>query len=160
MKGLSLTAMALACGCVVAPHAYASASENRPYVEDAGIYAELVAILQQEVGARLTRHLQQRGKLRQVTVEIVVEPQKRRMVVNFGPGYLPGKEDSYGELFLMPLAADLRRFSERSGMEVLDVEFFFQGKPMEQHFPDDHPQRQPHASRSAHSKDLVSSSHG
>lgn len=103
------------------------------------MYAELVAMLEREVATRLTRHLQDQGKLRQVTVGIVIEPRKRRMVINFGPGYLPGKKDSYGELFLEPLAADLRRYSERSGMESLDVEFLFQGKSMDEHFPEDHP---------------------
>jgi len=129
-------------------------------MEDPNIYAELVAMLEKEVGAQLTGHLQQRGILRQVTVGIVIEPRKRRMVVDFGRGYLPGNEENYGELFLIPLAADLRRYLEKSGLEILDVEFFFQGRPMEEHFPDDHPQPAVVKRRAVHSKALVSSSHG
>lgn len=159
MNGLKSATLAVALGLVFVPLVSASGVEHSSSVEDPGMYAELVAMLEREVATRLTRHLQGRGKLRQVTVGIVIEPRKRRMVVNFGPGYLPGKEDGYGELFLEPLAADLRRYSERSGMEFLDVEFLFQGRSMDEHFPEDHPQPAM-ASRSTHSKALVSSSHG
>ncbi|MEX0178953.1 MULTISPECIES: N-acetylmuramoyl-L-alanine amidase family protein [unclassified Stenotrophomonas] len=160
MKELKLVSTVIACGLFFVSPVLASGAEQSSSVEDPGMYAELVAMLEREVATRLTRHLQDHGKLRQVTVGIVIEPRKRRMVVNFGPGYLPGKEDGYGELFLEPLAADLRRYSERSGMEFLDVEFLFQGRSMDEHFPDDHPQPALTKSRSAHSKVLVSSSHG
>lgn len=160
MKGIRLAVLAVACGLAFPQQVSASEDPILPGMEDPGIYAELVAMLEKEVGARLTGHLQQRGNLRQVTVGIVIEPRKRRMVVDFGPGYLPGKEQSYGELFLEPLAADLRRYSEKSGLEMLDVEFFFQGRPMDEHFPDDHPQPALMKPRAVQSKALVSSSHG
>jgi len=95
IKGADFVALALAlalgCGSVFGPYASASGIEDSSSAEDPGLYAELVAMLEREVGARLTRHLQERGKLRQVTIGIVIEPRKHRMVVNFGPGYLPGK---------------------------------------------------------------------
>lgn len=160
MNGFRSTVLVVALGLVCVPPVSASGVEASSSVEDPGMYAELVAMLEREVATRLTRHLQDQGKLRQVTVGIVIEPRKRRMVINFGPGYLPGKKDSYGELFLEPLAADLRRYSERSGMEFLDVEFLFQGKSMDEHFPEDHPPSAMTESRSAHSKALMSSSHG
>lgn len=160
MKGIRLAALAVACALAFPQQVLASEAPISPGMEDPGIYAELVAMLENEVGARLTGHLQQRGILRQVTVGIVIEPRKRRMVVDFGPGYLPGNEENYGELFLIPLAADLRRYSEKSELEILDVEFFFQGKPIEEHFPDDHPQPALVKRRTIHSKALVSSSHG
>lgn len=162
MKGANFVALALAlASCsAFAPYAWASGIEDSSSVDDPGLYAELAAMLEREVGKRLTRHLQDRGTLRQVTVGIVIEPRKRRMVVNIGPGYLPGKEESYGELFLIPLAADLRRYAERSGTEFLDVEFLFDGRPMDEYFPDDHPQPASTVPRSVHSEALVSSSHG
>jgi len=160
MKGLRLAALAVACALAFPQQVSASEDPILPGMEDPGIYAELVAMLEKEVGAQLTGHLQQRGILRQVTVGIVIEPRKRRIVVDFGPGYLPGKEQSYGELFLIPLAADIRHYSEKSGLEILDVEFFFQGRPMDEHFPDDHPQPAQVKRRTVHSKALVSSSHG
>ncbi|HDS0947553.1 TPA: N-acetylmuramoyl-L-alanine amidase [Stenotrophomonas maltophilia] len=160
MKGLCLAALAVASGAMFPPQVSASGIPSSPVVEGSEIYAELAAMLEREVEVRLTRHLQERGKLRQVTVGIVFEPRKHRMVVNFGPGYLPDKDAGYGELFLEPLAADLRRYSERSGLEILDVEFFFQGRPIEEHFPEDHTRRRLAQSRSAHSMALVSSSHG
>lgn len=122
-----MLALTLACGSAFATYASAPGIEDLSPVEDPGLYAELVAMLEREAGTRLTHHLQERGKLRQVTIGIAIEPRKHRMVVNFGPRYLPGKKDSYGELFLEPLAADLRRYSERSGMGFLDVTFSSRG---------------------------------
>jgi len=160
MKGMRLAVLAVVCGLAFPQQVSASEAPISPGMEDPRIYAELAAMLEKEVGARLTSHLQQRGILRQVTVGIVIEPRKRRMVVNFGPGYLPGDDQNYGELFLIPLAADLRHYSERAGLEILDVDFLFQGKPMRVHFPEGHPVREAVKSRSAHSQALVSSSHG
>lgn len=160
MKGLKLTTALVACGLFFVPPALASGAEVARKMEDPGTYAELAALLEREVGARLTRHLQEKGRLRQVTASVVVDPQRRRMVVDFGPGYLPGNDQNYGELFLIPLAADLRHYSDQAGLEILDVEFLFQGKPMEAHFPDDHPAPRATKSRSAHMQALVSSSHG
>lgn len=160
MKGMNLAVLAIACSLLCAPTVSASGAEGPVEVQDPGAHAELVALLEREIAAQLTRHLQEEGRLRQVSVSVVVDPKKRRMVVDFGPGYLPGKEQSYGELFLIPLAGDLRHYSEQAGLEILDVEFFFQGKPMEAHFPDDYPAPGVATSRSAHSAALVSSSHG
>lgn len=160
MKGLKLATAAVACGLIFVPPVLASGAESSRAAEDPGDYAELVALLEHEISAKLTRHLQEKGRLRQVTVSVVVVPQKRRMVVEFGPGYLPGNEQNYGELFLIPLAADLRHYSNQAGLDILDVEFLFQGKPIEAHFPEDHPAPRAAKSRSVHTQALVSSSHG
>ncbi|WP_414608984.1 N-acetylmuramoyl-L-alanine amidase family protein [Stenotrophomonas pavanii] len=164
MKGLKLATAAVACGLIFVPPVLASGAESSKTAErtaeDPGDYAELVALLEHEISAKLTRHLQEKGRLRQVTVSVVVVPQKRRMVVEFGPGYLPGNEQNYGELFLIPLAADLRHYSNQAGLDILDVEFLFQGKPIEAHFPEDHPAPRAAKSRSVHTQALVSSSHG
>lgn len=160
MKGLKLASAVVACGLIFVPPVLASAAEASRAAEDPGACAELVALLEREISAQLTRHLQEKGSLRQVTVSVVVDPQKRRMVVDFGPGYLPGNDQNYGELFLIPLAADLRHYSDQAGLDILDVEFLFQGKPMEAHFPEDHPAPKAAKSRSAHTQALVSSSHG
>ncbi len=160
MKGLKLATAVVACSLFLVSPVLASRAEASRAAEDPGTYAELLALLEQEIGAQLTRHLQEEGRLRQVTVSVAVDPQKRRMVVDFGPGYLPGDEQNYGELFLIPLAADLRHYSDQAGLEILDVEFLFQGKPIEAHFPEDHPMPRAAKSRSAHTQALVSSSHG
>ncbi|PJL12832.1 N-acetylmuramoyl-L-alanine amidase [Stenotrophomonas maltophilia] len=160
MKGLKLATAVVACSLFLVSPVLASRAEASRAAEDPGTYAELLALLEREIGAQLTRHLQEEGRLRQVTVSVAVDPQKRRMVVDFGPGYLPGDEQNYGELFLIPLAADLRHYSDQAGLEILDVEFLFQGKPIEAHFPEDHPMPRAAKSRSAHTQALVSSSHG
>lgn len=160
MKGLKLASAVVACGLIFAPPVLASAAEASRAAEDPGAYAELVALLEREISAQLTRHLQEKDRLRQVTVSVVVDPQGRRMVVDFGPGYLPGNDQNFGELFLVPLAADIWHYSNQAGLDILDVEFLFQGKPMEAHFPEDHPAPRAARSRSAHTQALVSSSHG
>ncbi|QBR44537.1 N-acetylmuramoyl-L-alanine amidase [Stenotrophomonas indicatrix] len=160
MKGLKLATAVVACSLFLVSPVLASRAEASRAAEDPGTYAELLALLEREIGAQLTRHLQEEGRLRQVTVSVAVDPQKRRMVVDFGPGYLPGDEQNYGELFLIPLAADLRHYSDQAGLEILDVEFLFQGKPIEAHFPEDRPMPRAAKSRSAHTQALVSSSHG
>jgi len=160
MKGLKFATAVVACSLFLVSPVLASRAEASRAAEDPGTYAELLALLEREIGAQLTRHLQEEGRLRQVTVNVAVDPQKRRMVVDFGPGYLPGDEQNYGELFLIPLAADLRHYSDQAGLEILDVEFLFQGKPIEAHFPEDRPMPRAAKSRSAHTHALVSSSHG
>lgn len=161
MNGLKLAVAVVACGLAFSSPASDGVSDlQTAEAVDPSIYAEVAALLQREVGAQLTRHLQGQGRLRQVTVSVVVNPQKRRMIVDFGPGYLPGNDQNYGELFLIPLAGDLRRYADQAGLEILDVQFLFQGRPMEAHFPEDHPA--PHAPkpRSTHTQALVSASHG
>lgn len=153
MKGLKLATAVVACSLFLVSPVLASRAEASRAAEDPDTYAELLALLEREIGAQLTRHLQEEGRLRQVTVSVAVDPQKRRMVVDFGPGYLPGDEQNYGELFLIPLAADLRHYSDQAGLEILDVEFLFQGKPIDAHFPEDRPMPRAAKSRSAHNPD-------
>ncbi len=161
MNGLKLAVAVVACGLAFSSPASDVVSDPQPAeAVDAGVYAEVAALLQREVGSQLARHLQDQGRLRQVTVSVVVDPQKRRMIVDFGPGYLPGNDQNYGELFLIPLAGDLRRYADQAGLEILDVQFLFQGRPMEAHFPEDHPSPRAPKSRSTHTQALVSASHG
>ncbi|WP_164276381.1 N-acetylmuramoyl-L-alanine amidase [Stenotrophomonas sp. B1-1] len=161
MNGLKLAVAVVACGLAFSSPASDGVSDlQTAEAVDPGIYAEVAALLQREVGAQLTRHLQDQGRLRQVTVSVVVNPHKRRMIVDFGPGYLPGNDQNYGELFLIPLAGDLRRYADQAGLEILDVQFLFQGRPMEAHFPEDHPAPRAPKSRSTHTQALVSASHG
>ncbi|WP_262082654.1 MULTISPECIES: hypothetical protein [Stenotrophomonas] len=96
MKGLKLATAVVACGLFFVPPVLASAAEISKAAEDPGAYAELVALLEREISSQLTRHLQEKGRLRQVTVSVAVDPQKRRMVVDFGSGYLPGNDQNYG----------------------------------------------------------------
>lgn len=128
--------------------------------EDSGIYAEVVAMLEREAAGQLTRHLQKSGKLRQVSVDIRLDMSGRSMTINFGPGYLPGPEGSYDELFLQPMASSLRFFTGKSGLEINDIRFLFEGRSLEDYYPEDLAVPMRSERRSAPTSALVSSSHG
>lgn len=130
MKGLKLATAAVACGLIFVPPVLASGDQPAKVLEDAGAYAEAVALLEREASNQLTRHLQERGELRQISVSIRLDVKARSMVISFGPGYLPGPDRGYDELFLIPMASTLRYYAEKSGLDVNDIDFLFDGKPL------------------------------
>lgn len=160
MKGMKFAAVAVACAMICAPSASGRGVEAPMVAGDPGIHAEVIAMLEREAAGQLTRHLQKSGKLRQVRVEIRLDVSARSMTINFGPGYLPGPEGSYDELFLQPMASSLRFFAERSGLEVNDIHFLFEGKTLEDYYPEDLAVPMRSARKSAPASALVSSSHG
>ncbi|KAF1017162.1 MAG: hypothetical protein GAK31_00421 [Stenotrophomonas maltophilia] len=117
-------------------------------------------MLEQDAASQLERHLREEGVLRHVSVIIRLDTEDRSLTINFGPGYLPGKYDSYGERFLYPMASSLRFYAEKSGLEVNDIRFLFEGRALEAYFPEDLAVSPRKAARSLRSSVLVSSSHG
>lgn len=160
MKGLKFAPAVVACSLFFAAPVLASGAQVEKAAEDPGVYAEVVALLEREAASQLTRHLQQRGELRQISVSIRIDLKNRSMTVSFGPGYIPGPEGSYDELFLIPMASSLRFYAEKSGLDVNDIDFLFDGKTLEEYYPEDlavPPQVQV---RSTQTSALVSASHG
>ncbi|WP_234412343.1 N-acetylmuramoyl-L-alanine amidase [Stenotrophomonas sp. YAU14D1_LEIMI4_1] len=82
------------------------------------------------------------------------------MTISFGPGYLPGPEGSYDELFLIPMASTLRFYAEKSGLDVNDIDFLFDGKTLEEYYPEDLAVPPRVQVRSRQTSALVSASHG
>jgi hypothetical protein len=157
---MKFAAVVIACAMTCAPDALGRGVEAPMIVEDSGIYAEVIAMLEQEAAGQLARHLQKSGKLRHVSVNIRLDMSRRSMTINFGPGYLPGPEGSYDELFLQPMASSLRFFAEKSGLEVNDIHFLFEGKALEDYYPEDLAVPMRSGRKSAPSSAMVSSSHG
>lgn len=160
MQKSSLAALAVVCGLGFVVPVSASSGDAVVVVEDPGIYTELVAMLEREASSQLMQHLQEEGVLRQVSVSIFLDITDRSLTINFGPGYLPGKDESYGEMFLYPMASSLRFFAKQSGLELGAIRFLFENRRLEDYFPADLAVPQPSASRSARNSALVSSSHG
>ncbi len=82
------------------------------------------------------------------------------MVISFGPGYLPGPDRGYDELFLIPMASSLRFYAEKSGLIVNDIDFLFDGRTLEEYYPEDLAVPPQARARSTHTSALVSASHG
>lgn len=160
MKGLKLATAAVACGLIFAPPVLASGDQPAKVLEDPGAYAEAVALLEREAANQLTRHLQERGELRQISVSIRLDVKARSMVISFGPGYLPGPDRGYDELFLIPMASTLRYYAEKSGLDVNDIDFLFDGKTLEEYYPEDLAVPPKTKEKSTHTSALVSASHG
>ncbi|KOQ67777.1 MULTISPECIES: N-acetylmuramoyl-L-alanine amidase family protein [Gammaproteobacteria] len=160
MKGLKLATAVVACGLIFVSPVWASGDQPAKVLEDPGAYAEVVALLEREVGSQLTRHLQERGELRHVSVSIRLNAKARSMVISFGPGYLPGPDRGYDELFLIPMASSLRFYAEKSGLIVNDIDFLFDGKTLEEYYPEDLAVPPQARARSTHTSALVSASHG
>lgn len=160
MKGLKLASAVVACGLFFVSPVWASGDQSAKVLEDPGAYAEVVALLEREVGSQLTRHLQERGELRHVSVSIRLNAKSRSMVISFGPGYLPGPDRGYDELFLIPMASSLRFYAEKSGLIVNDIDFLFDGRTLEEYYPEDLAVPPQARARSTHTSALVSASHG
>lgn len=160
MKGLKLATAAVACGLIFVPPVLASGDQPATVLEDPGAYAEAVALLEREAANQLTRHLQERGELRQISVSIRLDVKARSMVISFGPGYLPGPDRGYDELFLIPMASTLRYYAEKSGLDVNDIDFLFDGKTLEEYYPEDLAVPPKTNEKSTHTSALVSASHG
>ncbi|OBU58990.1 N-acetylmuramoyl-L-alanine amidase family protein [Stenotrophomonas maltophilia] len=160
MKGLKLASAVVACGLFFVSPVWASGDQSAKVLEDPGAYAEVVALLEREVGSQLTRHLQERGELRHVSVSIRLNAKARSMVISFGPGYLPGPDRGYDELFLIPMASSLRFYAEKSGLIVNDIDFLFDGRTLEEYYPEDLAVPPQARARSTHTSALVSASHG
>ncbi|WP_372486365.1 N-acetylmuramoyl-L-alanine amidase [Stenotrophomonas sepilia] len=160
MKGLKLATAAVACGLIFVPPVLASGDQPAKVLEDPGAYAEAVALLEREAANQLTRHLQERGELRQISVSIRLDVKARSMVISFGPGYLPGPDRGYDELFLIPMASTLRYYAEKSGLDVNDIDFLFDGKTLEEYYPEDLAVPPKTNEKSTHTSALVSASHG
>lgn len=160
MKGLKLASAVVACGLFFVSPVWASGDQSAKVLEDPSAYAEVVALLEREVGSQLTRHLQERGELRHVSVSIRLNAKARSMVISFGPGYLPGPDRGYDELFLIPMASSLRFYAEKSGLIVNDIDFLFDGKTLEEYYPEDLAVPPQARARSTHTSALVSASHG
>ncbi|MGG2100762.1 N-acetylmuramoyl-L-alanine amidase family protein [Stenotrophomonas sp. NRRL B-14846] len=160
MKGLKLATAAVACSLIFAPPVLASGDQPAKVLEDPGAYAEAVALLEREAANQLTRHLQDRGELRQISVSIRLDVKARSMVISFGPGYLPGPDRGYDELFLIPMASTLRYYAEKSGLDVNDIDFLFDGKTLEEYYPEDLAVPPKKKEKSTHTSALVSASHG
>jgi len=160
MKGTKLATLAIAFGLAFSSITHASESKKAGLVEDPAIFAELVAMLERDAASQLEQHLRAEGVLRPVSVSIRLDLAERSLTINFGPGYLPGKYDSYGERFLNPMASSLRFYAEKSGLEVNDIRFLFEGRTLEEYFPEDLAVPPKTKARPAHSDVLVSSSHG
>lgn len=160
MKGLKLGSTVVACSLFFASPVFASETQSTKVVEDPGVYAEVIALLEREAASQLTRHLQERGELRQVSVSIRLDMKTRSMKISFGPGYLPGPEGSYDELFLIPMASTLRFYAEKSGLDVNDIDFLFDGKALEEYYPEDLAVPPQVRAKSTHTSALISASHG
>ncbi|MDN8644750.1 N-acetylmuramoyl-L-alanine amidase family protein [Stenotrophomonas indicatrix] len=160
MKGLKLVSTVVACSLFFASPVFASETQSTKVVEDPGVYAEVIALLEREAASQLTRHLQERGELRQVSVSIRLDMKTRSMKISFGPGYLPGPEGSYDELFLIPMASTLRFYAEKSGLNVNDIDFLFDGKALKEYYPEDLAVPPQVRAKSTHTSALISASHG
>lgn len=136
-------------------------SEALPDAPVAGpVDAELIALLEREGFRQLSSYLQDKGVLRMVDVKVSIDTGDQLMVVDFGPGFLPGPDEGYAEGFLYSLAPTLRHYARKAGVPVHNVRFLFQGKPIQHYFPQD--QAVPLRSRAEPDNQaaLVSSSHG
>lgn len=160
MQKSSLAALAVVCGLGFVVPVSASSGDAVVVVEDPGIYAELVAMLEREASSQLMQHLQEEGVLRHVSVSIRLDLSRKSMTINFGPGYLPGPDGSYGEFFLYPMASSLRFFAEKSGLEIHDIDFTFEGRTLEEYYPEDLAVPPPAQTKSIPSAALISAGHG
>lgn len=134
--GVWLLAASLPCFALAQAHAEVEPVQRSPAVA-AHVDEELIFVLQNEARRLLSVHLQERGVLRSITVAVSIETGKSTLMADFGPGFLPGPDEGYAETFLHTLANTFRHYAEQAGVVVHDVDFLFQGRPLECYFPED-----------------------
>lgn len=147
------------CFAMAQAHAEVEPVHRSPAVA-AHVDEELIFVLQNEARRLLSVHLEERGVLRSVNVAVSIETGKSTLIADFGPGFLPGPDEGYAEMFLHTLANTFRHYAEQAGVVVHDVDFLFQGKPLEYYFPGDLAVPSPARANIQNQTALVSSSHG
>ncbi len=130
-------ALFVAAALAAIPVEHASGQEAGSAVAAKYVDPELIAVLEQEAGRKVSDYLQSRGRLAAVRVTVTINTTTSRLTADFGPGFRPGIEQEYAETFLHSLATTLRYYAEAVGVKVHDVDFLFEGKPLKYYFPGD-----------------------
>lgn len=161
ISGLWFLAASLPCFALAQAQAHAEVEpvQRSPAVA-AHVDEELIFVLQNEGRRLLSAHLQERGVLRSINVAVSIDTGTSTLTADFGPGFLPGPDEGYAEMFLHTLANTFRHYAEQAGVVVHDVDFLFQGKPLEYYFPEDLAVPPPARANIQNQTALVSSSHG
>lgn len=136
--GLWFLAASLPCFALAQAKAHAEVEPvHRSPAVVAHVDEELIFVLQNEARRSLSVHLQEQGILRSINVAVSIETGKSTLTADVGPGFLPGPDEGYAEMFLHTLATTLRHYAEQGGVVVHNVHFLFQGKPLRFYFPED-----------------------
>lgn len=123
-------ALFVAAALAAIPVEHASGQEAGSAVAAKYVDPELIAVLEQEAGRKVSDYLQSRGRLAAVRVTVTINTTTSRLTADFGPGFRPGIEQEYAETFLHSLATTLRYYAEAVGVKVHDVDFL-RGKAVE-----------------------------
>jgi hypothetical protein len=97
--------------------------------------AELIPFLEKEASRLFSGYLENQGVLRVVDNTVSIDMKRRKVIVDFGPGFRPGPDDA--EMFLQEMATTLRNHVEETGLPNVDVDFLYQGKPLRHYFPEE-----------------------
>lgn len=98
---------------------------------------ELISVLQREAGMKVSEYEQSRGRLVAVPVSVTIDMDTAKLTADFGPGFRPGIEQEYAEMFLHSLATTLRYYAGLAGVKIHDVDYLFEGRPLKHYFPGD-----------------------
>jgi hypothetical protein len=126
----------------------------------AAIERDLAALFEREAEKGVSQHLQSEGRLAHVSVSITIDSANSKITADFGPGFRPYPDEVAAEELLHQLAAKLRYAGDQAGVNVNDVLYLFQGKPLKYYYPEELavPRQTKASARNATA--LVSSSHG
>lgn len=130
---LNLTVVAALAACSCVPH-YASARERVPSSVD-GSDAALDLLLTREAQRLLDADRIKRSQAANVTVSAQVDIERRKLSINFGPGFLPSEEDGSTEEIEQYIGNTLGVYADQAGLEDVEVTILYEGKPFEHYFP-------------------------
>lgn len=120
-----------AFGCL--PH-WASARQGAPLniVESD---AALDLVLTREAQRLLDLDRMEKSKSSNVPVKARADIAGRRLIIDFGPGFLPAEDDSSTEQIEQEISASLRHYMERAVLEEVQVEVLYEGRSFNYYFP-------------------------
>lgn len=150
-----ILALLVAVGCL--PH-WVSARQAAP-VHAAQSDAALDLVLTREAQRLLDLDRMEKSQPSNVTVKARADIAGKRLIIDFGSGFLPAEDDSSTEQIEQEISASLRHYMERAVLEEVQVEVLYEGRSFNHYFPMPE-QRDKKASATAPGAVLVSASHG
>ncbi len=153
----ALLTTALATCATIPAHAASAPSAPESL---AAIERDLAALFENEAEKLVSQHLQSTGRLAHVTVSIAIDSVNSKLTADFGPGFRPYPDEVAAEELLHQLAAKLRYAGDQAGVDVNDVLYLFQGKPLKHYYPEELAVPGQARASARNASALVSSSHG
>ncbi|WP_411850969.1 hypothetical protein ACLB90_19350 [Stenotrophomonas sp. LGBM10] len=124
-------ALLVLCGCL----SHGAAARQVGPSEGVGSDAALDLLLTREAQRLLDLDRMEQSLPTNVTVTARADIAGRRLIIDFGPGFLPAEDDGSTEEVVQDIRGSVRYYMERAVLEEVQVDILYEGLPLHRHFP-------------------------